>query len=727
MAIALLCLGSAAQAQQNAPQPPAAAVPTPAPTKEAAPAPEKKEIAKVVISGAAADYDPRRDDTASKTVIHNDEIIKYGDTNVFDVLKRAPGVTVIGNSISMRGLGKGYTQIMVNGERPPPGFSMEALVPEQIEKIEVMRAATAEHSMQAIAGGINIILKKVVAKAQRDLRINTQRSDEKRGVTAIGTLADRKGKLSYYLNAMVAHNVDKTPRLVTDDLSLPDGELVLSRDRSNTQRHRSTMAGVQPRLSWKLDNDGQFNVSGFVQGQRFSAAHDSSTTRSTGVFAQPDYTERTSVTEGSTRFVGGDVNWVAKLAGGKFDTTLRGARGRARNDMRSMSSRADGGTALARDSDSTSHFRSINTVGKFTRTLSGGHSLVTGWDASAQQSDEDSVRIEGLAGRVPERIDETFTPAVTRFAAFVQDEWNVTKQWSVYLGTRWETIRTESEGTGLLTTRSATSVLSPVAQTLYKFPDKSGRQLRLALTRTFKAPDTGQLTARRHRADLNTRFQPDHSGNPDLRPELATGIDLTYEHFWAPGAVFSVAGSARQIKDYIRTKLFVDADGYWLHQPLNDGNAQVRSLDVELKFPLKTVWKGAPAIDVRGSVNRNWSKVDSVPGPDNRLDQQIPLTAVIGADYKGDKLSGGASFAFRSGGPVRLSEQLSGILQTQRDLELYLLYKIRTGLQLRLAVSNALAQDRYGYSRYEDANGYNRSWSYNPGSPRLQANLEMKF
>ena len=76
---------------------------------------------------------------------------------------------------------------------------------------------------------------------------------------------------------------------------------------------------------------------------------------------------------------------------------------------------------------------------------------------------------------------------------------------------------------------------------------------------------------------------------------------------------------------------------------------------------------------------------------------------------------------------VRLSEQLSGILQTQRDLEMYLLYKIRTGLQLRLAVSNALGQDRHGYSRYEDANGYNRSWSYNPGSPRLQANLEMKF
>jgi hypothetical protein len=36
---------------------------------------------------------------------------------------------------------------------------------------------------------------------------------------------------------------------------------------------------------------------------------------------------------------------------------------------------------------------------------------------------------------------------------------------------------------------------SAVAQTLYKFPDKSGRQLRIRLTSTYKAPNIVQLTA----------------------------------------------------------------------------------------------------------------------------------------------------------------------------------------------------------------------------------------
>jgi outer membrane receptor for Fe3+-dicitrate len=69
-------------------------------TSEAAPkagagkTPDK--IQKVEVKAAATDYDPRRDDTASKTVLNAEEIRKYGDDNIYDVLKRAPGVTVTG-------------------------------------------------------------------------------------------------------------------------------------------------------------------------------------------------------------------------------------------------------------------------------------------------------------------------------------------------------------------------------------------------------------------------------------------------------------------------------------------------------------------------------------------------------------------------------------------------------------------------------------------------------
>lgn len=723
-AITLLSLSAPILAQQaDSIEAPAAK----APVITSKPVTEKGEMTKVEIKGSAQDYDPRRDDTASKTVLNREEILKYGDTNVFDVLKRAPGVTVIGNSIRMRGLGNGYTQILVNGERPPPGFSMDALAPDQIEKIEVIRAATAEHSMQAIAGTINIVLTKVVSKAQRDLRLHVAHAGEQNNAMLKGTLADRAGKLSYYFNFMLSRNDDKSSNSSSDLFTTPEGQVTQSRETHSLNENRSTSIGAYPRLSWKLDNDDQLHVNAFLQSQRGEYDYVAATTNRIGAFPLPDYVNRQSDNNNRARFYGGSMNWVAKLGGGKLDAKWNWSKGRVTSASRSLATTADKGTTLQRDTDGVDVFTNYGSTGKYTRTMFDNHSLATGWEVSRQATEQTSLRLEGLITGVPVRTVELFNPQVTKLAGYAQDEWNITKNWSMYQGLRWEGIQTESAGSGLLTTQSRDHVLSPVAQTLYKFPDKSGRQLRMALTRTYKAPTTGQLSARRYESVLNTRFNPDSSGNPDLRPELANGLDLTYEHFWFPGAVFSVGACARHIKDYIRNRLTQDSRGHWLIQPLNLGSAQVRTLDVELKFPFKAVMKDAPALDLRASVNRNWSKVESVPGPDNRLDQQVPLSAVLGLDYRADKVNTGVSFAFRAGGPVRISEQQSARMQLHRDLEAYVLYKFTPGLQLRVAVSNALGEDNRTESRYDDSSGSSQTFTSSPRSPRLQANLEIKL
>jgi len=709
--LALLGLSAAALAQQQSKEPPMKAEP----------------MQKVEIKGAAEDYDPRRDDTASKTVINHEEIIKYGDTNVYDVLKRAPGVTVIGDSIRMRGLGNGYTQVLVNGERQPPGFQLSTLPPEQIERIEVMRAATAEHSMQAIAGTINVVLKKVVSKPQRDFRLNTSRSDQQRNLFAVATIADKVDNLSYYLNPYFGRNLRDADSIGADQFITPSGQVTQERDWSRRNRNAGSLAGLNPRLNLKLPNDDQLNFNGNLAFFRNNNGYHSVKTNQIGSFGSPDYTNADNASNSSGHFIGGELNWVGKIAGGKLDAKVSANSNHNHSESLSLSSTADQSNVLRRDADTVSRYTTYSSIGKYTQTLFDGHSLAAGWEINRQQNDDDVVRVEGVIGTTPVVIPEQFNPRITRYAVYGQDEWNVTKSWSVYLGARWETIRTDSEGTGLMNTQSNSHVLSPVAQTLYKFPDKSGRQFRMALTRTYKAPATNQLTARRFFSDENTRFNPDSSGNPDLKPELATGIDLTYEHFWAPGAVFSIGTSQRHITDYIRTKLTQDSRGLWLNQPLNDGSAMVRTLDFELKFPLKTLVPDALPFEFRTNFNKNWSTVDEVPGPHNRLDGQIPLSANIGVDYRTDKYSAGANFNYRGGGAVRVSEQQSTQLFRWRELEMYLLYKFRPGVQVRLAVNNALGEDTRGYSRYSDINGTSESWSRSYDSPRFQANLELKF
>ena len=153
----------------------------------------------------------------------------------------------------------------------------------------------------------------------------------------------------------------------------------------------------------------------------------------------------------------------------------------------------------------------------------------------------------------------------------------------MYAGLRWEGIDTTSEGNTFATVSRRSSVWSPLAQTLYKLPD-SRDQLRLALTRTYKAPAASSLIPRRFTTPNNSQTEPDFRGNPDLKPELATGIDASYEHYWAEKALLSASVSVRLIGDFTRQGLILE-NGRWIQTPVNDGKAVTRSLELEAKFP----------------------------------------------------------------------------------------------------------------------------------------------
>jgi outer membrane receptor for ferrienterochelin and colicins len=96
-----------------------------------------------------------------------EELDRIGDTNAPDVLRRLPGVNVGSGGPRKRGLGAGYTQILINANPAPQGFNLDQLSPSQIERIEVPRAPTAEQGTHAVAGKINIILKEAPCSCAR--------------------------------------------------------------------------------------------------------------------------------------------------------------------------------------------------------------------------------------------------------------------------------------------------------------------------------------------------------------------------------------------------------------------------------------------------------------------------------------------------------------------------------------------------------------------------------
>ena len=263
--------------------------------------------------------------------------------------------------------------------------------------------------------------------------------------------------------------------------------------------------------------------------------------------------------------------------------------------------------------------------------------------------------------------------------------------------------------------------------TLWKIPNRKGDQLRFAVTRTYKAPELDSLLPRRQVWENNSATEADFQGNPDLKPELAWGLDASYEHYWADNAMVSLGASLRRIEDYTSNRIYFD--GYrWIFTPVNDGRAETRTLELETKFPLKSLFEHLPAIDVRAGVSRHWSRVKSVPGPDNRLERQSPLSANLGLDYTVGALSLGGSAAYQRNGYVRVTANRGYYSEARTDLEAYAAWRFDPKRQLRVSLSNLLREDSGFEPTYADpiAGVEKRRFHY-PDAVRVQANYEIKF
>jgi outer membrane receptor for ferrienterochelin and colicins len=191
--------------------------------------------------------------------------------------------------------------------------------------------------------------------------------------------------------------------------------------------------------------------------------------------------------------------------------------------------------------------------------------------------------------------------------------------------------------------------------------------------------------------------------------------------------MFSASVSRRAISDYIRTTLDVDANGRWVYRPLNDGDALVRSLQLEAKAPGKLLAEALSSLRparqlqpqlVARVVRARPRQPPRRPDPDvghrrHRLPQGRPEHGQQPVLAEG-----------RLGADLGCQSQLQ---QTRRDLDAYLLYKFNPRYQLRVSANNLLRQDNPSDRIYQDAAGTSRETSFNAGYVRVGVNLEMKF
>ena len=273
IATAMLGLASAAAGAQTTPpaQPPAepatnakkaepakpTAPPDAARSSTARPATPRTE--NIEVNQRRTATSERRDSSASKIIITREDIEQYGDSNLGEVLRRLPGVTTggrpgRGGPPALRGMGGGSTQILINGERVSPGFSIEQITPEMVERIEILRAPTAETGTRAIAGTINVVLREPLRQRNNDIRIAAQ---EERGKYSPNVSISRNDTLGPTGTYNLTVSLNKTDQLTdtassTRYVDIPTGRTNLAQSTFNQSNEKRDGIFATSRFQWRL-------------------------------------------------------------------------------------------------------------------------------------------------------------------------------------------------------------------------------------------------------------------------------------------------------------------------------------------------------------------------------------------------------------------------------------------------------------------------------------------
>ena len=698
----------------------------------------------VIEAKPLSEIDERRYSTAAKSIYGREELDRHGDSSVTEVLKRLPGVTVSGTpgrggDVRMRGLGKGYTLLLLNGEPIPPGFSLDDLAPDQVERIEVTAAPVAEQSARAIAGTINIVLREAMKKTNSEARLELGDTDRHLQPGVFLQRNDHADALTYNLSANVNHRdltSESTTRTAAVDTTI--GAPTLQQSQRDTGTSISDRVHLGGRFDWNLDGGDKLLLQPFVFQMRNHGDGASTLEQALGAGSAP-YATAQSHSEGNGRY----ARIMAELRRALEDGArleLRANAGQWAGHSTSTRDLFDAAGAPTHTISNESDVRdtTVGTSGKFSRGWQQDHRIAAGWEVEFRQRREAPTIIEDGANVLGAYGDHTDANS-RRLALYAQDEWDVTPQWALYGGLRGETIHIGADAGGRSIANTGT-VVSPLVHTVWRFTPEARDQVRMSLTRSYRSPYLSDLTStpgispNYPVSGTNTPTDADAVGNPGLRPELAWGLDLALEHYLGNGGILSASVFHRNIDNVVRNVTALQtvdwsAQPRWVSMPRNLGNAVSQGIELEAKFRLDEWLAGAPPIDLRLNYSRYWSKVSTVPGPDNRLDQQPKQTANVGADYRFASLplAVGGSLNWTPAYAVRQTESQFYYQGVKRVVDIYALWKIAPDTRLRFSVSNCLHQDYQTATRELFGGTDQTATTVRTTYPNFAARLEIGF
>ena len=730
---ALLPASLAAVAQNQAP--------------DAGTAGDPKQLDTVVVQ-AEITYRDRTDDIAPTLVYDLEYFQRFEPNTVGDMLKRVPGVGFVGSDImeydgvQLRGLGGGYTQVLINGKKVPGAgddrsFYVDRIPAEMVDHIEIKRSASANRSGDAMAGAINIVLRDAYEFTGSYIRVGVNRWDDGEINPTFGAVTSFEalgGRLLAGINVQDRYRAkSKRSDRFTDNTQ---EEKVSWEDQTEVKDGRDYSAN----LSYTADigETGRFSIDGFyvktdrdVTEVSFEEELDDDETINIRVPGLDPYDQKNygigaeykfdmaggttavsvdharfensqATTEGEQVYVSGAENWDDTWsipADAEWDETVYSAESVTAKDsetgFRLTHARPVGGAELEFGVD----YRTKKREG-----------LVVSYEWEAEEDGETPASLADydLDGSVASVIEEKrLDPYIMLSGKGEAFSWEA--------GLRYETTKSkveyledeESEGR----VSKDYNELLPSVNLRWNLGDAD--RISLSLAKTVKRPNFNELLP----ALLDGEFgDNDYIGNPELDPETANGLDLGFEHRLGRKGVVGLNFFYRDVKDLIEivntgepseemqdtwADMIDDGDAVdladamaqepassWLYTSSNVGDGKVYGFEFDVSTPLSAIGLENTGV----FANYSWvkSKVDDFLG-ERRFNDQAKSVYNIGFIH--DLPTLGASFGatYRKQGDAYtrlLGEEV--LIRYGGELDVFVEKRFGKSVSVRLSANNLL-------------------------------------
>ncbi|MDZ7855832.1 TonB-dependent receptor [Sphaerotilus sp.] len=673
----------------------------------------KETVLDVVrVKAAREEVEKRIEAPNPVVVIGREDIEKTNDLTLGDFLRRQPGISFTGpagniKDIRMRGLDKGYTQILVDGE-PWLGSTKERQIQvdqlpmSMVERVEIIRSPLPDMPADGIGGTINIVLR----------RANADELNVKLGAGAVWFNGTRQPQASLQVNyakvwdtglSLVLpmninhrHELKTKPKIVEafDASTGTRTSLTESREVENNRVREFTLG---PRLTYKPDAIDTFTLTAFYNlndGQKHKTTDnwtslspaDGSSFIGSGSSVEDEDKDRSSL------IVGGQ--WQRKLSDVLVGTVGLGTQ-RATEDKLKPKTSYDllGNTTATELEDATVRGSSHKAYGGLRWAATPEHLLATGVELRVDNRKDkklkDGVQQTGLGDRFD--IDET------RATLYLRDDWQIAPEHLLVPGFRYERRRTESvAGDGSQRSGSSGAFNPSVA---YRWEFAKHWRARAAAAQTLRTPKFENLSTA-VASGSGTSTSPYVSGNPDLKSESAKGFDLGVEHdFFGRTAFAALNYSQRFITNAVEKQTYQEADGFYYQRPYNvPGTSRTRAIEVDARLDLRTI--GLREVTLLANYSRFFSRKAGSTDP---LGDQPHYVVNTGMDWRVSAINTLLGWRYNYQGRVY---KASGETESpQHLLDAFAYWDIDRTWSLRVSGSNLLNTRKTKYKPTTNTSG----------------------